>query len=305
MSNLTISLLELGERDNKDSLSTINDIIQYAVKADELNFKRIWLGEHHSFNTLHPYTNPEILITLIAGNTNNIRVGSGGALIGYHSPYLLASNYKLLNNIFNDRIDFGLSKGRPSCSNKHDFFRLREKTHLQLFSENLEAICKLFHEEEKNYESSEIVLPPFAGKIPHLWYLTNSYTHLPLSIEKKLNYCRSLIHGLDTLNGAYDKEKIIAYREEFKNYNGYEPDIALAIAVSFSRTKEEIAQYEKTVVNKQEAFKVIPTSFNTINDLLQNYKESYGINEFVVYDTERNNAIKIDNLHKLQELFAL
>jgi luciferase family oxidoreductase group 1 len=305
MSNLKISLLELGERDNENSLSTINDIIQYAVKADELNFQRIWLAEHHSFNVLHPYTNPEILITLIAGSTNKIRVGSGGALIGYHSPYLLASNYKLLNNIFSDRIDFGLSKGRPSNSDKHNYFRLPEKNHIELFSSNLQAICDLFQNEIENFEKAEIVLPPFSGKVPELWYLSNSYVHLSLSIEKKLNYCRSLIHGLDVLNMGFEKDKITEYRERFSKVNGYEPSVALAVAISFTKSKEEIEEYERTVINRQEAFKIISATSNSLYDLLAEYERSYGISEFIIHDTERNNEERLNNLGQISEIFSL
>jgi hypothetical protein len=305
MSNMKISLLELGERDNENSLSTINDIIQYAVKADELNFQRIWLAEHHSFNVLHPYTNPEILITLIAGSTNKIRVGSGGSLIGYHSPYLLASNYKLLNNIFTDRIDFGLSKGRPSSSDKHNYFRLPEKSHTELFSSNLDAICELFQNETENFEKAEIVLPPFSGKMPDLWYLSNSYAHLNLAIDKKLNYCRSLIHGLDVLNIGFEKDKIADYREKFFIVNGYVPNVALAVAISFSRSKEEIEHYEKTVINRQESFKIIAVTPNSLHDLLVKYERLYGISEFIIHDTELNNEKRVNNLNHISEIFNL
>jgi alkanesulfonate monooxygenase SsuD/methylene tetrahydromethanopterin reductase-like flavin-dependent oxidoreductase (luciferase family) len=305
MRKLKLSLLELGDRNNQNSLATINDILTYSVKADELNFRRIWLGEHHSFNSLHPYTNPEILMTLIAGNTNNIRVGSGGALIGYHSPYLLASNYKLLNNIFEDRIDFGLSKGRPSNSDKHDYFRLKPESHFNLFSSNLESICELFYNEVQNYEEREIVIPPYSGKIPSLWYLSNGYKDLDMAIAKKLNYCRSLIHGLNTLNVNYEKEKIIDYKERFNDQNGYLPQVALALGITFSKTKEEVEKTEALAVNKQEAFKIIPVTIDSLFDLLHEYEELYGIDEFIIYDSELNNDIKINNLQEISEKFCL
>ncbi|WP_431214040.1 LLM class flavin-dependent oxidoreductase [Puia sp. P3] len=86
MTNVKIGILELGYRTGSDSLSIVNDILQYGIKAEELNFSRLWLAEHHNAHPLHPYTNPEIVMTLLAGFTDRIRIGSAGALIGYSSP---------------------------------------------------------------------------------------------------------------------------------------------------------------------------------------------------------------------------
>ncbi len=305
MKKLELSLLDLGYRDNRDSLSTLSDIIAYGSTAEELNFKRIWLAEHHDGNSLHPYTNPEILMTLLAGSTSTIRVGSAGSLIGYYPPYLLASNYKLMNNIFDDRIDFGFSKGRPANSHQHDYFKLRNESHYELFCNNLNSICEIYQNEQANFEEKEIVIPPFSGAIPSLWYLSNSYKDMPLAIEKKLNYCRSLIHGLNTLGVNYEKEKVAEFKSSFFAANGYYPEVTIALAVSFTLTKEEIQKQESEAVNQQEAFTVIPVTIESLHELLHEFQDLYGVDEFVIYDTELNNETRINNLMSMQEKFQL
>ena len=151
MNKIKLSILEFGVRINPNPRAVVGEIMDYAATADKLNFHRFWLAEHHEADTSASFTNPEILLTLIASSTRKIRVGAGGALIGYTSPYTLASNYKLLNNLFSNRIDFGLSKGKPANVDKHDYFRLRDKTHSELFVDHLEAIAELYSNEEENF----------------------------------------------------------------------------------------------------------------------------------------------------------
>jgi alkanesulfonate monooxygenase SsuD/methylene tetrahydromethanopterin reductase-like flavin-dependent oxidoreductase (luciferase family) len=286
-------------------LSIVNDILQYGIKAEELNFSRLWLAEHHNAHPLHPYTNPEIVMTLLAGFTDRIRIGSAGALIGYSSPYFLASNYKLMNNLFNDRIDFGFSKGRPANYSKHDYFGGKGQEHIQLFRNNLNDICDLYLNEKTKYEEQDIVLPPFAGQLPQLWYLSNSYTDATLAISKRMNYCRSLIHGLGILNKNYHKDQLDEYRGRFHEAHGYCPGTSIAMAVSFTKTAEEIAETESRAVNPREAFSVIAVTPESLGALVETYKDLYGMDEFVIYDTEMDPVRKTENLFKISETFDL
>jgi luciferase family oxidoreductase group 1 len=300
---LKIGLLEFGLSDRQNSLQALEDIFTYATKADELGYSRFWISEHHRQNSIQSYNNPEILISLIAGMTENIRVGSAGSLIGYYSPYSLVQNYKLLNNIYNNRIDFGLSKGRPENSHLHNFFNLKDQSYEnKMYLKNLEGICDLLHNEEKNYEEKKIVIPPFKGDIPSLWYLSNSYKWKDLAIEKGLNICRSLMHGLDVMEYSEDREGLLEYKEKFYLENNKKPEIATAIAISFSESKEEIEEKESKKTNRREALKVIAVSENTFNQTLLDLQYRYNIDEFIIYDTEKNIDKKIENLNLIKEL---
>lgn len=303
MNETRLGILDLGFR-NTDSLTAVDNIIEYAIEVEKNGFSRFWLAEHHPPNPKHPYNNPEILISLVAGNTEHIRIGSAGSLIGYYSPYLLVANYKLLNNLFDDRIDFGLSKGRPSNSDKHDFFRLRNLSHFELFNNNLEDICKLFRDELQNFEQKEIVIPPFGGKIPQLWYLSNSYNSFDLAIKESFNYCRSLIHGLDLLKQDYEKEKLDYFREQYYKVNGFYPKVSVAIAISFEKSEEDIKIAEANATNRREAFTIISVNEENIKEVLVNIIDNYGVDEIIIYDEEIDNLKKIENLKKIGKLIG-
>jgi len=302
--NIKVGLIDFGVSERQNSLDALQDLFDYAIVADKLGFSRFWLSEHHRASTLHPYNNPEILISIIAGMTDNIKVGGAGSLVGYYSPYSLVQNYKLLNNIYNNRIDFGLSKGRPENSHKHDFFNLTfdYKTYdNKMYLKNLKGICDLLHNEEENYKEKNIVIPPFMGRAPSLWYLSNSYRLKDLAIDNQLNICKSLMHGLDVFNYDPDLEGLQEYKERFEQRHNRKPEVAMAIAVSFSKSKKELEEKEANQTNKGEGLKIISLTEDTISETLKGFQKKYGIDEFIIYDTESNIDKKIENLNLIQK----
>lgn len=306
MKKIELGILEFGYGDKPNSMNIIEDILEYASKADQLNFSRFWLTEHHNPYAHHSYNNPEILIAIIGGITEKIRVGSGGSLIGYYSPYSLVQNYKLLNNIYSNRIDFGLSKGRPSNSHKHDFFNTGNQTFENKdYFQNLEKICELLQNEIKNYEEKDIVMPPFRGDIPSLWYLTNSYFSKDLIIDKQLNICRSLMHGLDVLDMSASKEILERIREDFYLKHEKNIEVSAAIAVSFSKSQKELDAMNENATNKKEAFKILAVDSYSLQDILLKFQFEYGIDEFMIYDTEKNIEKKTENLAIMNDTMKL
>lgn len=300
---IKIGLLEFGVSDQKNSMYGLEDIFSYATAADEIGFSRFWISEHHRSNSLHPYNNPEILISLIAGMTNTIRVGSAGSLIGYYSPYSLVQNYKLLNNIFNDRIDFGLSKGRPEHSHLHNYFNTNNPSfNNKDYRNNLEGICDLLQNEEENYEKRNIIIPPYKGLSPALWYLSNSYRLREMAVEKKLNICKSLMHGLDVFDFDPEVEELRKYREAFFNTHNEMPEVALAIAVTFTDSPEIVKEKESKIINIKEAIKTLAVSEENFLETLENLQKKYEVDEFIIYDTEKNLDKKIENLKLMKEL---
>src|SRR5205085_5371481 len=55
--------------------------------ADEAGYHRYWLAEHHNMPAVAA-TNPPLLIALVAGATERIRVGSGGVRSEEHTSEL-------------------------------------------------------------------------------------------------------------------------------------------------------------------------------------------------------------------------
>ena len=88
-----------------DSWSHVSDTIAMAEEADRLGYARYWLTEHP------PQPNPQMIAALVAGVTENLRVGTAGILLHFHVPLAAAQQFLLLEHVFPGRIDAGFCGG--------------------------------------------------------------------------------------------------------------------------------------------------------------------------------------------------
>src|SRR5262245_30701602 len=91
-----------------DCWNQVGDTIALAETADRLGFSRYWLTEHQ------PQPNPQMLAALVAGVTQNLRVGTAGILLNFHAPLAMAQQFLLLEHAFPGRIDAGFCAGNAN-----------------------------------------------------------------------------------------------------------------------------------------------------------------------------------------------
>lgn len=301
MGNIKLSILELGERDKVDSLQNITSVIDYAQKAEELGFHRFWLAEHH-FNNDYCYTSPELLLMAIAGSTERMRIGSAGSITNFYSSYEKVSQYKLLNNLFDDRIDYGVSKGHiinKLTEQQKTFLNIPiDADHETLFNQRVDEINELIHHEVDLYHNHKLITPPLYGRPPRLFYLSSSYNHFDKAMDAEMNYCRSFIHGKDLYGKDTEVEKLKAYKEKFYDRYHYNPEVVLALGI-------KIIKNGPTQKIKYNNMQILETTIPHLRDLLMDYKDQYYVDDFVIYDIEKNNDEKIQNLNNLSEELEL
>lgn len=83
--------------------------LHLAQLAEEWGYHRFWIAEHHNTPQLAS-PSPELVIAWILGQTQRIRVGSGGVMLQHYSPYKVAENFNLLASLAPGRIDLGVGK---------------------------------------------------------------------------------------------------------------------------------------------------------------------------------------------------
>lgn len=83
--------------------------LQLAQQAERWGYHRFWIAEHHNTAQLAS-PSPELLIAWILGQTQRIRVGSGGVMLQHYSPYKVAENFNLLASLAPGRVDLGIGK---------------------------------------------------------------------------------------------------------------------------------------------------------------------------------------------------
>jgi luciferase family oxidoreductase group 1 len=87
----------------------VHETIRLVKAAEALGFHRYWLAEHHAIAALADPC-PEILLARIAAETTRIRVGTGGILLPYYSPFKVAEQFRMLEALHPGRIDLGIGR---------------------------------------------------------------------------------------------------------------------------------------------------------------------------------------------------
>lgn len=108
--SIKYSILDLATIVKGDDINkTFQKSVKSAKHAEKLGFTRYWFSEHHNFpNVASAATS--ILIGHVAGQTETLRVGSGGIMLPNHSTLSVAEQFGTLDGLYPGRIDLGLGR---------------------------------------------------------------------------------------------------------------------------------------------------------------------------------------------------
>jgi luciferase family oxidoreductase group 1 len=87
----------------------IEETLKLARRADALGYHRYWLAEHHAIGALADPC-PEILLARLGAETRRIRIGTGGVLLPYYSPFKVAEVFRMLEALYPGRVDLGIGR---------------------------------------------------------------------------------------------------------------------------------------------------------------------------------------------------
>lgn len=193
----TLSVLDLAPvRSDQSSADAIRATLALARVAEEAGYHRYWVAEHHNMPAVAA-TNPPILISLIAGATNSMRVGSGGVMLPNHAPLVVAEQFALLEAAFPGRIDLGI--GRAPGSDPVTSWALRQGGSDQTgddavnrFPEYVDNVVAMMSASgaviQLPRQSYELRATPQARSVSPVWLLGSSDYSARLAAQKGLPY---------------------------------------------------------------------------------------------------------------------
>lgn len=103
---------------NNVGVDDVNDLVDLAVRAEELGFDSVWVNHH----VLHvgyvkdrlgtrPYQDALTILTWVASKTSTIRLGTSVLVMPYLHPMVLAKQLATLDQLSNGRVIAGLGAG--------------------------------------------------------------------------------------------------------------------------------------------------------------------------------------------------
>jgi luciferase family oxidoreductase group 1 len=305
MNQLQLGLLNFASINQvQDCLSDVQELIDYATLADQLGFSRFWLAEHQSFKRAHTWTSPDMLLPLLAAATSRIRIGIAGTLIGGHCPLDIATNYKMLANLFPGRIDLGLANGGTSNSCAH--VSTPPDSGPDPYTRHTRELVHYLRSQEF-FDGSGLVIPPLSGELPDLWLLGSSYRNTGFALELGANFSRSAFH----LNHdpAPDTERLHEFIGSFQAKYDVRPQITLALAICCHENPRRANEIAAECLNQGNVVldnnSLMIGTAQEIADRIHAAHERYAISEFILLQLYRQQDDRLRGIERIASAFKL
>ncbi|WP_428331063.1 LLM class flavin-dependent oxidoreductase [Mucilaginibacter sp.] len=242
LSEIAYSVLDLATVVEGHSIAeTYHNSLENARQAEQLGYKRYWFAEHHNMMNVASSATA-LLIGYIAGNTNTIRVGSGGIMLPNHAPLIVAEQFGTLATLYPKRIDLGLGRAPGTDQATAMAIRGENMNSSFHFPQDVEALQIYFS--PQNINGKVRAIPGEGIDIP-IWILGSSTDSARLAAAKGLPYAFA-----SHFAPAHFREAIELYRANFKP-SAYlqKPYIIACVNVIAADTDKE-AEYLATSVKQ-------------------------------------------------------
>lgn len=326
----SISILDQSPIDiNETVRDGIARSVELAQLADNLNYKRYFVAEHHNMPEVVG-TSPEILVTHILNHTQNIRVGSGGVMLQHYSPFKVIEQFHLISNLALGRVDLGIGKapgGFPLSTQAlqdelkapqksfEDKFRLLNQFNTQSFSKD-----DAYNQLQTSIRNQEVIAPK-------IFLLGGSEQSAQLAAEEQVGFIYAyfinsninvLKQAISTYKSIYPEGKVIVAvaavvtetQDDQDNVEEGRTNYALHFKDGKKITVNTKSQVETFKKQSNEAFtieekqiEVFNGSANDIRNQLNQLNEEGNINEFMLHMPVYKHALRVNTVKQLAPIY--
>ncbi|MDQ0206852.1 MsnO8 family LLM class oxidoreductase [Alkalicoccobacillus murimartini] len=235
---MRISILDQSPiAEQETAIHAFQKTVQLAQFADEENFHRFWVSEHHNFKELAGSA-PEAIIPYLLAKTNRIRIGSGGVMLQHYPAFKVAEVFNVLASLEPNRVDLGIGKA-PGGTNKSTEALQGTGSDGEAFESKL---ADLLHFLRHTEEEAELVARPFTEQPADVFLLGGSSKSAELAAIHGITYVfASFINSnLNDLRTAFE-----VYNQSFQGSQNQKPQFIVAVGIIVADTDEEARALNK------------------------------------------------------------
>ncbi len=151
---------------------------EYAIHADQHNWKYAWFGEHHALTEYSHMSAPEVIMGYIAGHTERIHLGSAINNLSprVNHPVRNAERAATLDHFTNNRYEWGT--GRGAGSHEIATFNILDKNSTKSeWEEAVHEIPRMWEQLDYTFEGTHFTVPtphnilpkPYGKGHPPIW----------------------------------------------------------------------------------------------------------------------------------------
>lgn len=236
-----LSILDLAPiaegRSVSDSLAMSR---RMAIAAEEHNYERFWLAEHHGMAGVASSATSVVLSHLGAA-TSKIRIGSGGVMLPNHSPLVIAEQFGTLAELYPGRIDLGLGRAPGTDMQTARALRRNMDASVDSYPDDVLELQRLLGDGGQGV----MAVPGRNTHVP-LWMLGSSLYSSQVAAEFGLPYSFASHFAPDQLIQA-----LTVYRRNFKASEQLAKPHTMAGVMAVVADTDEEAKYLFTSAQQQ------------------------------------------------------
>lgn len=156
--------------------------VEVAIAADRAGFKYVWCPEHHFLDEYSHMPGPEVFLSFVAAQTEQIHLGSAILNITpkVNHPARIAESVALMDHVMHGRFEFGTGRG-SSTTEVFGFDIPDLQVTTEMWDEAIREIPKMWKDEAYSYEGKFFRMPermvvpkPYSKPHPPLWVAAGS-----------------------------------------------------------------------------------------------------------------------------------
>jgi len=235
----------------------LQQVIDYAIRAEALGFQSVFLTEHH-FTGLPQIPSSLTVLSYLAAKTTRLRLGTALIILPWHNPLLLAEQIGTLDLLSNGRVDCGVGRGFRYVECRG--FGVPGEELADRFEEGLSVLMKCwtspgrFSHHGRFWHFDDAVIDPRPLQAPHppVWIGAAS----PTSIERAARAGYSLL--LDQFSDSRQIGDRFAWYRECVQATGatFDPmrvgvTRAFHLTRSEAETRDALAHHQQVLANNR------------------------------------------------------
>jgi phthiocerol/phenolphthiocerol synthesis type-I polyketide synthase D len=242
---IAFGLMFFGGGEHQAAGDKFRLVIECARFADEHGFSAVWVPERHFTAMGCLYPNPAVLHAALARETRRIRLRAGSVVLPLHSPFRVAEEWAMVDNLSGGRVDLSFAAGW----NPEDF-ALRPEAYRERHAAMFEAIptvARLWRGEKVRTIAGD------GTEIEVRVYPTPVQPELPFWItaaESPSTFQRAGELGANLLTHLFDlrvdklAEMVVLYRKA-RQRSGFDPETGRVAVALHTFLGEDIAEVRR------------------------------------------------------------
>lgn len=224
-----------------NATDAFNHAIELAQLAEQLNYERYWVAEHHQVYSVASSA-PEMVMMSLLEQTQSIQIGSGGVMLGHYSPYKVAEQFKIMEARHPRRVNIGTGHS-PSFKNVNEALNEYKEQRFD-YETQIDDLMQYFNDDTEQHRFKSIAVTPIVETKPSMFILGMSKNSAFLAAKKGL----PLVVALMGQSSTQITNIVAHYRQQFKilhpNRQSY---VILSTFVVTADTQEEIINLEEAL----------------------------------------------------------